>query len=440
MTREARRRAICTSGCTCLAALVLVIAACGCAQAEGEFIRSFCYAGKGNAFRVNSPGTAMGRYRDRWEAKQTGELKLRIGMDLDHVRRAELYLELWGGHPGVARKRFTLNGKATYALPEVGAAAGHCTYSYPAVELKLDDLVPGVNAFQFTCDKGQAFWGHYLLRAACVRLAVASGHPSIRRAGLTGFAARVSAKPAGGDAIKLSVSCPRALRERIASVEYWGRYRGYDENGDGNSEDFHGFTKDLKPVGIIAVAGGPSFEADWDLSMVPDSRQLAVRAVVRFKGASDLAFVTDPLTDVSFPRRKGLVRLIYAKNLPRPFWSRAGRKKMCTLMLDDDLEQVERAQLHLTVWDGGRGKVASPLRLNGKAMPTPRWRGRHDLLYTVLDLDPSALRKGANEVLVHSDTAHHGIEVCLPGPALVVRLRGPTARTKAAEQDATARR
>ena len=405
---------------------MLAIAACGCAQAEGEFIRSFCYANKGNAFRVNSPEAAMGRYRDRWEAKQTGELKLPIRMDLDHLRRAELYLELWGGHPGVARKRFTLNGKGTYALPEVGAAAGHCTYSYPAVELKLDELVPGANVFQFTCEKGRTFWGHYLLRAACVRLAVAAGHPSIRRAGLSGFAATVSAKPGSGETVKLSLTCPQGLRERIASVEYWGRYRGYDENGDGNSEDFHGFTKDLKPVGIIAVAPGPSFQADWDLSMVPDSSQLAVRAVVRFKGADDLAFVTDPLTGVSFPRRSGPVRLIYAKDLPRPFWSRAGRKRTCTLMLDDDPEQIERAQLHITVWDGGKGEVPSPLRLNGKALPTRHWRGRHDLLHTVIDLDPSALRKGPNEVLVHSDTAHHGIEVCLPGPALVVRLRGAT--------------
>ena len=91
-------------------------------------------------------------------------------------------------------------------------------------------------------------------------------------------------------------------------------------------------------------------------------------------------------------------------------------------MLDVEPARIERAQLHITVWDGGKGEVAHPLSLNGRALPTPQWRGRHDLLYTVIDLDPSDLRKGANEVLLHSDTEHHGIEVCLPGPALVVRI------------------
>jgi len=420
-----------TFGCGCLVTAVFAMAACGCAQAGGGFVRSFAYVGKGNAFRVNSPDTATGRYRDRPEARQTGKLTLRIDEDPGACRGAELYLELWGGHPGVARKRFTVNGKGAYPLPEVGAAAGHCTYSYPVVPLKLSDLVAGENVFQFACDKGRAFWGHYLLRTACVRLALAPGHPSVRRAGLTGFKAAVSARPGGGETIKLSLDCPADLRKRIASVAYRGKYRGYDENGDGDSEDFHGFTKDLKPVGVIAVAAGPAFGADWDLSMVPDGKQLAVRAVVRFKGADDLSFVTDPLTGVPFPRRDGRVKLICAKDLPKPFWSRAGREKTCTLTLDDDPARVERAQLHVTVWDGGKGKVAAPLRLNGKALPTPRWRGRHDLLYTVIDLDPSALRKGANEVRVHSDTAHHGIEVCLPGPALVVRLRGRRRRDTA---------
>jgi len=47
--------------------------------------------------------------------------------------------------------------------------------------------------------------------------------------------------------------------------------------------------------------------------------------------------------------------------------------------------------------------------------------GRHDVLYQVLPLDPSILRKGENRFEVFSDTEHHGIEVLLPGPALMVR-------------------
>ena len=84
---------------------------------------------------------------------------------------------------------------------------------------------------------------------------------------------------------------------------------------------------------------------------------------------------------------------------------------------------MERAQLHIVVWEGGRGNVEHPLTLNGSPVPTPDWGGRHDLLYTVIEIDPRALRAD-NEVAVFSDTEHHGIEVCLPGPALIVRTRG----------------
>ena len=40
---------------------------------------------------------------------------------------------------------------------------------------------------------------------------------------------------------------------------------------------------------------------------------------------------------------------------------------------------------------------------------------------TRLPIDPAILRRGDNEIVVHSDTEHHGIEVLLPGPAIVVR-------------------
>ena len=392
---------------------------------EQGFIKTVCYVGRGNRFRVNSPDVATGPYRDRWEAKQAGEMALRVDGDPSHARAAELYLELWGGHPGVARKRFTLNGKSTYLLPEVGAAAKHCTYSYPSVPLRPEELVRGPNVLRFSCDRGTTFWGHYLIRAACLRLAVGGDDPAIAQAGLVGFRATVSTRAAGEERVRLALRCPDPMRDRIEAVEYWGRYHGYDERGDGRRDDFHGFTKDLVPAGILGRVDVPPFEMVWDLGMVADSRDLAARAVVRFKGVDNLLYVTEPTPPVAFPQRSTTVRLVYADALPRPFWSRAGHKKTCVLTLDKDPGRIERAQLHITVWDGGAGSVTSPLRVNREPLPTPSWRGRHDLIYTVIELDPTVLRRGGNEVQVYSDTRHHGIEVCLPGPALMVRLRAP---------------
>jgi len=400
---------------------LLLVMSARAAGDQARFVRSFWFRGHGNNFRVNSPDTAEGKFADRPEAKKDGRMVIEVTDDLMQVASAELYLELWGGHPGVAHKRFTLNGRGTYKLPEVGAAEENCTYSYPVIPLKLSELNPGENVLQFTCDKGQTFWGHYLIRAACVRLTLKDTHSLLRQAGLRSFSAQVEAK-AEGEAIRLGLAASDTQQGKIAAVDYWACYVGYDENGDGRGGDWHGFTLDSMPVANAARAVEPPFDATWDVSMVPDQKSLGVRAEVSFVGVPDLCYVTAPAT-VVMPARAAGVRLMNARELPKPFWSRAGRKQSCVVRLEADPATIEKAQLHVVVWEGGRGKVAHPLSLNGVALPTPTWRGAHELIYSVLDVDPAILKKGDNTVELLSDTDHHGIEVCLPGPAMIVRFR-----------------
>jgi hypothetical protein len=47
----------------------------------------------------------------------------------------------------------------------------------------------------------------------------------------------------------------------------------------------------------------------------------------------------------------------------------------------------------------------------------------HDLVSRINKVDPSYLKSGSNEIELFSDTEHHGIEICLPGPALIVRYK-----------------
>ena len=407
---------------------VIVLTLTGCAAApetppiNGRFVRTVWAPLKGNRFRVNSPDTTRGKYKDRWEAKQTGRMMLKLDQDFKHVETASLYLELWGGHPGVANKRFTLNGKGAYTLPEVGAAGHNCTYSYPMTPLKVSELIRGENAFQFTCEKGSTFWGHYLIRAAAVRLLLWDSSPYVRTAGLTGFSSRLEAEVIEGtEKIRLQVKASKGLGAKVRSVEYWGKYVGYDENGDGEAHDWHGFTKDRRPVGIIGRSDKGWYEVIWDTSMLPHPRKLVVTAIVRFDSPDDLTYEMTPV-EIAAPKAKARVSLHCARDLPKPFWSRAGREKTCTIDLDVDPADVERAELRVVIWDGGKGKTAKPFTLNGVALPVAG-RGAHDVLYRVIPIDPKVLRRGANRIRLLSDTSHHGIEVCLPGPALVVRTK-----------------
>ena len=374
--------------------------------------------------RVNAPETADGPYKDRPEASAAGRLTIPVDLDPAELPGASLYLELWGGHPGTASKAVTVNGKATYPIPEVGTAAGHCTYHYPSIPLDPEHLVRGENVFQFSCREGSGFWGHFIVDNAALHLHLPPDHPEVRNAGLSGFEANVAARPVEGEErILLAPDAPPGSLERIASVDFLGRYFGYDEDGDALRLDWHGFTKGREPMGHLGTADTPPFRVDWDTTMVPDQRDMAARAVVRFKDLPGLVYRTPETEGLATPDRGDVtVRLIEAEGQPVPFWSRADRERACTLPIGVDPAAIDRAVLRITIWDGGKGEVEDPVTLNGHPLPVAG-AGRHDLLDRAVEVDPETLARGPNRLRVRSDTEHHGIEVLHPGPALIVRAR-----------------
>jgi len=168
------------------------------------------------------------------------------------------------------------------------------------------------------------------------------------------------------------------------------------------------------------VAAAP-FERAWDTSMLPAQPCLAVRALVRFGGHPDLVYETAPVSGLPTPAKEGAsVSIHHCADLPKPFWSRARRKHACDIDLDVDPGDIERADLHVVLWDGGPGTVDEYFTLNGRQLPVAGG-GHHDVLYRVVPLEPNLLRRGPNRIELLSDTEHHGIEILLPGPAIVVR-------------------
>ena len=156
--------------------------------------------------------------------------------------------------------------------------------------------------------------------------------------------------------------------------------------------------------------------------MLPDQRDMAVRAYVYFKNLPDLVYITPPLSGLATGARKGAVRLYTSRDLPAPFNSRVRRKKTARIELDVEPALIERAQLHIAVWDGGCGTIKQCVSLNGQPVPVTG-TGAHNVIYTVLNLDPKKLHKGANAVDLMSDSEEHGVEILLPGPALMVRTK-----------------
>jgi hypothetical protein len=187
-------------------------------------------------------------------------------------------------------------------------------------------------------------------------------------------------------------------------------------------------------AGLIGTQASGSahlnFVSRWDLSMLPEQEDMGVRAIVHFKEISDLAYIAPEVRGLRTLDRSGShVRVYRSADLPQPFWSRAGRKKACTVALDVEPERIERAELRVTIWDGGNGTVADYFTLKGRALPVAA-NGKHRVIYSVLKLDPALLRRGQNRIELLLDTEDHGLEVLLPGRALVVRIKRMDSTTR----------
>jgi hypothetical protein len=420
--------------------VALLVAASRVTAAEetdgGHFVRIHWYhpgAEHGNPgyefnrrFRVNAPEVVVDpRFHQRNEPRGNGMMVIRADEDLLQLTGVELYLELWGGHPGTTHKRVTLNGRGTHLIREIGTADHHCTHQYPVIPLKITDLVNGYNAIQFACDTGTTFWGHFIVDEAALRMTLATNHPALAASGLDSLRATLDATQPDGtnEIIRLSLQHPDLDPSKIARVEFHGRYFGYDENGDGDFNDWHGFTKRREPVGILGVVDAPPFALEWNTAMLPAQRDMAARAVVHFHEPTNIFFVTPVIDGLRTPDRGEIrVNLVQPPRLPAPFWSRANQLRTTSLFLGTDPADVIAAELHSVVWDGGAGDVDEYFKLNGTFIPVAG-NGAHDTIYRVTPIDPALLRESENRIELLSDTEHHGIEVLLPGPALMIRSR-----------------
>lgn len=400
-------------------------------QMEGTFWQEHWYEREDRPdhtrrLRINAPETSVGEYADRIEARENGLMIIPAPENLLQITSAEFYAELWGGHPGTANKRVTVNGRSTYQIPKVGTEEGNCTFSYPVIKLTTTDLVNGENAFQWALDRGTTFWGHAMVDQACLRVALTNDHPRLVTAGLADFKAGVIANPyasATSEGINLVLELDPAIRSKVASVWFQGRYDGYDDNGDLRRCDWHGFTQDRRPVGYLGAAEEGERSWNWDTHLLPAQKNVAVRAFVRFKDLPGLVYVTAATSGLVIPDRdNSFVHLYDPMDLPAPFWSRAGNRKTCTIKLDVEPERVEEAELYVTCWSGGAGDVKDYFTINDHPFSVAEGAS-HTRQFNRVPIDPKILKQGNNTIALLSDTEHHGIEIVHPGPALMIRYR-----------------
>lgn len=330
---------------------------------------------------------------------------------------------MWGGHPGTENKRFQINGGRVYKIPDQQTADNNCEYIYPLLQIDYTELVSGNNAFQFGCDRGSSFWGHYIIDQLAVRCYLDMDNSILKTSGLIDFVAKpeINKKPLEDEVI-ISLSYPAWLTDQITAVHYFGRYAGYDINGSGKDNDWHGYSHDRKYENHIGTVTDPPFWIAWNTRMIPDQPEpVAIKALIEFKNG--VFCWSETLDGLTFPLNRKRVQIFYCNDIPRPFWSRAGQLKKAVIELPGDFSRIENVELHTRIWDGGEGEVQEPFKINGVPYRVTTGKAVHDIVYTVNNVDPKTLRPGSNEIELLSDTEHHGIEVCWPGPAIIIKYK-----------------
>jgi hypothetical protein len=156
--------------------------------------------------------------------------------------------------------------------------------------------------------------------------------------------------------------------------------------------------------------------------MIPtQGRAMAVKAIIEFKNG--LLYETNVLDNLWFSTKRPTVILIPTTDAPEPFWAQLNRPRVAKITLPVDPKQIESAELLVRIWDGGEGDIKEPFKVNGVAYDITSKKAIHDLIYSKNKVDPANLKIGENAIELKVDTHHHGIEMLLPFPALVVRLK-----------------
>lgn len=368
-----------------------------------------------NHWRVNDLEISLHpQWGKRWETQANGLMLINIDEpDLTALRDIHLYMELWGGHPHTGKKQVTLNGKGTYTLPDSGTEAGHCIYTYPHIPLTLHHLVSGMNALQFSCQRGESFWGHYIVDNAAFQCHYQPEHPALKDWG--DFAPRIIVDPQE-NCLSLSLEGIAPHLSEIARVTYLGRYFDFDDRGSLQHIDWHGFTLGRQWQNHIGTAHETPFDLVWDTQMIPDQPQpMTLCAIIDFQNG--LKYKTF-LENVSLPVRDYHVYL-FQPDVPAPFWSRDNQLREATLQLDT--KNIIAAELLIKIWDGGEGMITDPFKINHYPYPITSGKAIHDVVFTRTTVALDHLRYGENCFELLSDTEHHGIEVLLPGPCIKVK-------------------
>lgn len=344
--------------------------------------------------------------------------------DLTDAIRAEVVIDRWGGHPNTRDKQIRFNNNAWIMLPELTTTPTSSIKYYsqdnPMAAVPLSHLQVGVNKVEGTC---YSFgWGQWGMFAVMVRVYY---DPS-KKAHVTGSITSPSAN--GSMPNNPVIAVQTANNPSVKKVDVLGYYRDYDYDGDGFYQEWVEHWRQPVKDGTAVLAQhigsdtAAPFQVTWNTDWLPDQDPGSVKLAARIQNTSDVFYVTNEVTGLSF-NRNFAVRMYTATNVPEEFGVRnnPNNVKSCTVNIPstEKLNLATAAKIYLRTWNGLDSHHQQPFKINTWSSPIGGLSHFYKLSEWAVPI--SALKNGNNTVSFSSSFPDHALEILWPGPAILIK-------------------
>lgn len=348
--------------------------------------------------------------------------------DLEGAVRAEVLMDIWGGHPGTTGRQFRFNDSTWIDIPLPTSLQGisecYLFQNNVILNVPLEYLKEGSNTFQGTSrgqvcgDFGWGQWGWYVM---IVRIYYSDDKMHTK--------GRIM-YPLTGNTLNDNPDIIIETEDTatVTEINVIGHYTGYDEDGDGVYTDWHRAYHTPSITGHIGTRTKLPYQFRWDTRFIPDQKERSVKLMARIKNTSGIWYVTETVDSLSLIRPDSLsVKMYKAQKVPRNFSVRGGNSKYCLVKIDT-FEHAMEARLSHRTWnaaddEAASGTIKKPLSINDHGYKCGG--SNHFFSLSNVPVAVGDLNHEINTIRYSSNTVHHGIEVLWPGPAIIIRyVRG----------------
>ncbi|MDD5687375.1 MAG: FG-GAP-like repeat-containing protein [Elusimicrobia bacterium] len=354
------------------------------------------------------------------------------GVDLVGATRAELVVEMWGGHIGTSGKQIKVNNNTWIPIPEntdISSPECYLNFRYPAVAIPLNQLVSGTNRIDVTAGPqicGSFGWGqfaHYGLKLR-IYYDASKTHP-------TGSITSPTASSTINDNPTISATV-NTYSGGINRVDFIGYYDDFDEDGNGIYSQWH-YRYVLRNgafLGHIGTAISSPYSKTWDTSWVPDQAASSVKFMAVIVGNDGMCYATPEVAGITLARTTTSVKMYKPSNVPQGFSVTSGASpssKFCDVVIPSNASTVTGARMSVVTWNGAEGGLTQSVTLAGTEIATSFPNAvDHEYGYSNITVSNSLITAGTKEFRVTayhpSNTSWtHGPEIIWPGPVLFVQ-------------------